>query len=188
MKTIALVYDINTPHWESTFRENFKEVFGDAVQVMFHTYEGLGHDAPIQCDLVIEMRQGRIASLKSHLPEPRQIMVLNRTLRRKAIQPIFSIPAGASVLVVNDSLISTMDSVGLFMLLDLNHLHFVPYEAGMDCSAFQIAVTLGEPQFVPRSIGTVIDVGHRCIDISSCIEIMRRLGLSGHALDQRLLR
>jgi sigma-54 dependent transcriptional regulator, acetoin dehydrogenase operon transcriptional activator AcoR len=188
MKTIALVNDITNPHWENTFRENFKEVFGDEVEVVFHTYDGLGPGAPIQCDLVLEMRQSRIASLKSHLPEPRQIMVLNRTLRRQAIQPIFSIPAGASVLVVNDSLVSTMDSVGLFMVLDLNHLHFVPYEPGMDCSAFQIAVTLGEPEFVPRTIETVIDVGHRCIDISSCIEIMRRLGLSGHALDQRLLR
>ena len=39
MKTIALVYDINTLHWENTFTENFKEVFGDEVQVIFGFWE-----------------------------------------------------------------------------------------------------------------------------------------------------
>jgi transcriptional regulator with PAS, ATPase and Fis domain len=188
MKTIALVNDIDDPRWEQALRENFEEVFGGYLEVVCHSQERLKPGERIQGDLIIEMRQSRLASLGNHLPAHRNVMVLNRTLRRQALTPIFSIPAGTTVLVVNDSRATTLDTVGLFMQMGINHLHLVPYEPGMDCGAFQIAITPGESALVPKSIETVIDVGHRCIDISSCIEIMRRLDLSGHALDQRLLR
>jgi transcriptional regulator with PAS, ATPase and Fis domain len=188
MKTIALINDNESPRWEETIRANFEEVFGASLEVRFCSPGRLAPEEAIQADLVIELRQTRLASLERHLPVPRQIMVLNRTLRRKAISPIFSIPAGTNVLVVNDTPATTLETIGLFMQMGVNHLHFVPFETGMDCSAFQIAITPGESALVPKDIETVIDVGHRCIDISSCIEIMRRLGLSGYDLDQRLLR
>jgi transcriptional regulator with PAS, ATPase and Fis domain len=188
MKTIALVNDNENPWWEKAIRDNFEEVFGGYLEVAFVSQERLAPGEPIQADLIIELRQSRLASLKSQLPLPRHIMVLNRTLRRRAINPIFSIAAGTTVLVVNDTRATTLETVGLFMQMGINHLHFVPYEPGMDCGAFPIALTAGESALVPKNIENVIDVGHRCIDISSCIEIMRRLDLSGHDLDQRLLR
>ena len=41
---------------------------------------------------------------------------------------------------------------------------------------------------VPDAIATVIDLGHRCIDISTFLEIIDRLGLSDPDVDRRLLR
>jgi transcriptional regulator with PAS, ATPase and Fis domain len=91
------------------------------------------------------------------------------------------------VLVVNDNPETTSQTVALLHQLEIEHLHFVPYEPEGNYKDIRIAVTPGEMHRVPAHIDTVIDVGHRCIDISTFIEIIDRLGISFPELDQRLL-
>jgi transcriptional regulator with PAS, ATPase and Fis domain len=187
-KTLAFINDRIDPDWERSIQADLVEVLGLRLDVAHYAYDRLEPGVTIEADLVLVTRQSRVATLKAHVSEPGRIMVLDRTLRRLALEPIFAIPAGTVVLVVNDSEATTLETIGLFMQLDIRHIQFMPYQKGMDCSAFQYAITPGEPGLVPRSIPTVIDVGHRCIDISSFVEIIRRLGITGHEVDRRLLR
>ena len=57
----------------------------------------------------------------------------------------------------------------------------------MDCSGLHIAITPGERKLVPAGIDTVLDIGHRCIDISTFIELLNRLRIVDRNIDQRLL-
>ena len=187
MKKIAFVNELADLDWERAIRDNMEEVLGGYVDIANYSFDRLAPGDQIQADLIIVMRQNRVASLKNHVREARRIMVLTRTIRQYALNQIFSIPAGTTVLVVNDSRNDTLETVGLLMQLDINHIHFAPYVKGMDCSPFRIAITPGESALVPKGIEAIIDVGHRCIDISSFIEIMRRLEITGYEIDKNLL-
>jgi len=188
MKRIAVVTDTGRTRLGDALRKNLEEVLGHRVELANHAFNRLKPGQRIEADVVLAMHRRRALALRNHVAEARSILVVQRTIRESEIYPIFAIPPGTRVLVVNDHPETTLETVTLLQQLEINHLQFVPYEDGMDCQDLTIAITPGERQRVPAHIGTVIDLGHRCIDISTFIEIINRLALSDREVDRRLLR
>jgi transcriptional regulator with PAS, ATPase and Fis domain len=118
--------------------------------------------------------------------EARRILIVHRTIRESDAYRIFRIPAGTEVLVVNNLPETTLQMVALMQQLEFRHLKFVPFEEGGDYARIGIAITPGERRLVPPHITEVIDIGHRCIDISTFIEILSRLRIADRGIDQRL--
>ena len=188
MKRIAVVTDHSRTRLAEALRLNLEEVLGGQVEIRDCPYDALAPAEPVDADLVLVMLSSKIPRLKEHVADARRIVVVRRTLRERDVYRIFAIPSGTRVLVVNDVPETTLETVALLQQVKINHLQFVPYEVGMDCSDIRIAITPGEPAKVPAAIETVLDVGHRCIDISTFIEIINRLGIADPVVDRRLLR
>jgi sigma-54 dependent transcriptional regulator, acetoin dehydrogenase operon transcriptional activator AcoR len=188
MKRIAIVTDTGKTLLGESLRANLEEVLSGSVKIRSYAFEMLEPGEQLEGDLVLVMLKSRAFRLKSHVAEARRLLVVQRTIREREIYPIFAIPAGTRVLVVNDHPETTLETVALLQQLEINHLQFVPYEEGIDCGDLRIAITPGEKARVPKNISTVIDVGHRCIDISTFIEIINRLDIADPEVDRRLLR
>ncbi|MDR3673615.1 MAG: sigma 54-interacting transcriptional regulator [Holophaga sp.] len=188
MKRLAVVTDNSRSHLAEALRSNLEEVLGGHVAVRHYTFNAMGPSDPVEADLVLVMVSDKIPLLTDHVADPRHILVVRRTLRERDVYRIFAIPSGARVLVVNDHPVTTLETVALLQQLKINHLRFIPYQEGMDCAELRIAITPGEKDRVPVGIPTVIDVGHRCIDISTFIEIINRLDIADPVVDRRLLR
>jgi len=188
VKRIAVVTDHSRTRLAEALRLNLEEVLGGQVEIRDCPYDALAPAEPVDADLVLVMLSSKIPRLKEHVADARRIVVVRRTLRERDVYRIFAIPSGTRVLVVNDVPETTLETVALLQQVKINHLQFVPYEVGMDCSDIRIAITPGEPAKVPAAIETVLDVGHRCIDISTFIEIINRLGIADPVVDRRLLR
>ena len=186
MKRIAIVTDAVRTHLWEALRENLEEVLRGYVDIRPYALETLRAGELIKADIVLVM--SRLNRARDFISEARRILVVQRTVREREIYPIFSIPLGTRVLVVNDEPETTLETVALLQHLEINHLQYVPYEEGMDCEDFRIAITPGEPALVPRNISKTIDLGNRCIDISTFIEIINRLGISDREVDRSLLR
>jgi len=188
MKRIALITDQRNSHLGEVLTRDLKEVLSGRVEIRNHFFESLKPGEPIEADLVLVTTQSKALEAQNQVAEARRILVVHRTIRESDAYRIFSIPPGTQVLVVNNLPETTMEMVALMQQLEFNHLQFIPYEEGMDCTHIHIAVTPGERDLVPEHISTVIDLGHRCIDISTFIEIILRLRLVDRDIDQRLLR
>jgi transcriptional regulator with PAS, ATPase and Fis domain len=188
VKRIAVVTDNSRTRLAEALRGNLEEVLGGCAEIRNYTFDTLGPGEPVEGDLVLVMVSGRIPQLKGHLADPRRALVVRRTLRERDVYRIFAIPSGTRVLVVNDNPVTTLETVALLRQLNIAHLQFVPFEPGTDCADLRIAITPGEKEHVPGGIPTVIDVGHRCVDISTFIEIINRLGIADPEVDRRLLR
>jgi transcriptional regulator with PAS, ATPase and Fis domain len=172
---------------EAFLRKNLEEVLGGWVDIRSFALDQPPSEELVDADVVLVMVPSMLHQLKTLVPEVRRAIVVQRTIRRKDVHRILAIPHGSRVLVVNDSTETTTQTVALLHQLEIEHLHFVPSEPGQDCADIRIAITPGEAHLVPGHIRTVIDVGHRCIDISTFIEIIDRLGIAFPELDQRLL-
>ena len=84
--------------------------------------------------------------------------------------------------------ITELETIELLYHLEIDYLDLVPFEQGKAYPDINIAITPAERRFVPQSIGTVIDIGHRCIDISTFIRIINILRISDADVSWRLLK
>lgn len=95
------------------------------------------------------------------------------------VKPLLSIPKGENCLFVNTSDMLSMECItDLHNTMGIYHIDFYPYSGGeipYDID-FKTAVTAGEPQLVPNSIETVIDLGVRSI----CPETMAEIAFILH--------
>jgi transcriptional regulator with PAS, ATPase and Fis domain len=183
-----VVTDNSRTRLAEALRRNLEEVLADQAQIHHYPLDTLPPGDPIDDDLVLVMLGAKIPLLQGHVANPRRVLVVRRTLREQDVYRIFAIPPGTRVLVVNDHPETTLETVALLQQLKIDHLQFVPFQEGLDCADIRIAITPGERDKVPATIPTVIDVGHRCIDISTFIEIINRLGIADPAVDRRLVR
>lgn len=104
-------------------------------------------------------------------------VIAKRTFNFANINKLLSLKQGSEVLLVND-LRESIDS----MMKDLNnlgikHIKFTPYYPGIEkYKCYEVAITPGEIDMVPKGVKTIIDIGCRLIDMSSLIEIMNGIG------------
>ena len=188
MKQIAVVTHVaGTPLGES-LRKNLEEVLGRRLEIRNYSLDSLRPGARIEADLILVLNKYRVLELHSHVAEPERIQVVQRTIRQHEVPRILAIPDGTRVLVVNDHPGSTMEMVALLQQLGISHLQYVPFQDGEDYRELRVAITPGESRRVPDYMKTVIDVGHRCIDLSTFIEIINRLGLMDPEVDRNLRR
>ena len=188
MKRIALITDGRNSQLGDVLNGDLREMFSGRAEISSYLFERLKPDEVIDADVILVTTQSKALEMQSHVTEARRILVVQRTIRENDAYRIFAIPPGTRVLVVNNLPETTMETVALMQQIEANHLQFIPYEEGMDYSEIHIAITPGERKLVPASISTVIDIGQRRIDISTFIEIINRLRIVDHSLDQRLLR
>jgi transcriptional regulator with PAS, ATPase and Fis domain len=170
------------------FARDLREVLGCLAEIRNVFFESLGPGARLDDDIVLVTTHDKVMEVQNHVKEARRIMVAQRTIRESEAYRIFTIPPGTKVLVVNNLPETTLEMVALLQQLEVNHLQFIPFEPGMDCGDIRIAITPGERGLVPAGIETVIDIGHRSIDISTYIEILNRLKNTDREIDHRLLR
>lgn len=186
MKSIAIV----TENWNDTLgeflRKNLLSVFDGYAEIESYYLDRFPADDLIWQDVVLVMTTEMGVNVHNRTSDAKKILLVNRTIGKSEIYKIFSIPSGTRVLVVNDNNVTTMEMVSLLMHLGIDHLDLVPYDPKRDYFGIKIAITPGERFFVPQYIDTIIDTGHRYIDISTFILLMDMLKIPDHEVGTRL--
>jgi PAS domain-containing protein len=188
MKRIALMTNRRDPKLGEILIKDLEEVLGGRAEIRGVFFESLKAKELIDADAVLVTIPSKALEVRTHVAEARRILVMQRTIRAEDAVRISAIPAGTKVLVVNNLPETTMEMVALLQQMEFNHLEFIPFEEGMDCSDIRVAITPGETARVPEAIPKVIDVGHRRIDISTFIELIGRLRIADREVDRRLYR
>ncbi len=188
MRRIAVVTDEQSSHLGSALARDLDEVLQGHVESFECFLDSLSPGEQIQADVVLVMTPRKALEVRSRVRETRRILVAQRTIRESEVYRILSLPAGSSVLVVNNHPETTMEMVTLLQQLEFEHVRFVPYEEGMECGDFRIAITPGEGARVPAGVETIIDIGHRCIDVSTFLELISRLRIADPEVERRLHR
>lgn len=115
-----------------------------------------------------------------HIP----YVIAKRTCNFTNIDKLLAIKQGSEVLLVNDFRESTYSMIEDLIKLEIKHIKFKPYYPGIDkYKCYEVAITPGEIDLVPRGVKTIIDLGCRLIDMSSLIEIMNGIGYLDESLN-----
>lgn len=186
LKSIAVITDSHSS-LAAFIKRNLEEIYSGYVTINNYYLNSLKEDEIIEDNLTLIMIKERVLKVKKHVKNIKDIVVLNRTIKEKEVYKIFSIPEGMDVLVVNDNIETTMQTLTLFYELGINHLNLIPYEKDKEYKNVKIALTPGESKYVPDYIEEIIDVGDRCIDISTFIKITSMLNIDNKEISKRLI-
>lgn len=187
MKSIGIVTSQGTP-LGSFLKGNLEAVFEGTALIHNYSIDELRLGATITDDVVLIMVADRAMDVKQYLGKNQHMLLIQRTIKESEALRLAAIPANTRVLVVNDCIETIYETIALFCQVGINHLDMVPYIEGQDYPDIKIAVTPGESSRVPSYIPTVIDVGNRCIDISTFIRIINKLGIDDREVSKRLMQ
>jgi transcriptional regulator with PAS, ATPase and Fis domain len=187
MKTIGILTLVPS-NLSEFIQSNLENVFTGYVTINKYYLSYFNPSDIITDDIVVVTAQSHAMKAQNYISSGSRIIVLRRTLPNSEIYKIAAIPKGTNVLVVNDSPETTSEVVAFLYQIGITHLNFIPYDRTKEYPDINIAITPGEPDIVPAHIKTVIDVGHRCVDISTFLSILNFFNIDTQETSRRLIK
>lgn len=187
MKTIAVVTD-GISRLELFLNKNIESIFKDKITIKNYYLNSMEKNQIIEGDVVLVMIDERAVQIKSYVDDVKKIIKINRSIKQNEVYKLFALPEGIDVLVVNDNEQTILETVSSLYDMGINHLNFVQYDPKKDYSHIKVAVTPGESSLVPSYIEEVIDLGHRCIDSSTFLQIIAKLNIDDREVTERLIK
>lgn len=187
LKSIGIVTNSNSSV-AAFLKSNLEEIYKDFVVINNYYLNELKSTDRINDDVVLIMGHQVALMIEKNVKSRENIIVIDRTIKENEVYKIFNIPKGAKVLVVNDAKPTTLETISLLYGIGVNNITLIPYYGNEKYEDIKFAITPGEASRVPKYIEKVIDIGNRCIDISTFINISNKLMLENKLIDARLFK
>ncbi|MEQ8197565.1 MAG: sigma 54-interacting transcriptional regulator [Clostridiaceae bacterium] len=186
MKSIGIVTNRNSKV-SSFLKKNLECIFKGFVKINDYFINEFTDDFIIEDDVVLFMVKEKALECEKYVLNKENIIMIERTVRNEDLCKLFTLHKNTRVLVVNDIWETTLEMVALLYQIEINELELIPYKAGEKYENINIAITPDEEEHVPKYIDTIINIGNRCIDISTFIKIINKLGIENRVIDARLI-
>lgn len=185
MKKIVVITD--RERIADKIAEDLRYVFKNQVLIQKLTLKEAETEKEIEGDILLFTLGNRIDRVKEKILHPENILVIRRTIREKNLLKIFEIPKNTRVLVVNDNYENTLQTVALLYDLNVDNIILTPYKEDNYDETITVAITPGEAEMVPGYVKKIIDIGDRCLDLTTFMEIIYRLQINDNGISRRLL-
>ncbi|MEH7164522.1 sigma-54 interaction domain-containing protein [Priestia megaterium] len=165
-----------------TFKENLRMFFGSKIYIET-CYESLQLNKEMinKADLIIlssPMLEDTIKALKPNIP----VMLARRSIRIAKLEQLLDLAPQTKILLVTNYVQNVRESIDLLHAFGFGHLTLIPYVPGVtnakEADNFELAITLGQVELVPKHIKKIIDLENRPIDLTTMLDIARLLNLS----------
>lgn len=172
-------------------KSQMDKLVGDLVDFSAYSLEE-GVPGKIACDACIFPTEDRMSLnlIADKLLPGAKFLSVRRTLLNGQWHKLGALPYGTNALLVNTSKKLSLEAISFLLELGANHIHFEPYYpgAGEYPQNIKIAVTPDELECVPKSIGTIVNIGPRVIDSSTMYEMLILLNILNQDTKSRLLQ
>lgn len=165
---------------QSVLTSQLESLIGDRVDVRGYCIEDLTTPIIYKPDLIVAATK----SIVKYLPEDLardykdKIIIARRAIDFNNLYKLFNLPSNRKIMLVNDRKETAEEVISLLYSMGFNHLWLIPvYPDLPNPPRTDIAITPGEPQFVPSYVKEIIDIGTRNIDLSTLMEILLHFNL-----------
>lgn len=173
-------------------RSNLEEVFGQYVNFTDCFLCNLTPGTKLRADAFLAQDEDIFHEVEDFVDDFSKIIKINRSPGREALNTLSLIPPGTTVLIVNDSYKSALDTTNSFYEAGVSHINMMPFDQALEASGvydrIDTAVTLAEPHLVPAHIKKVYDIGYRKVSFDTMFNLMKLLDLDVIAVNRNLFR
>lgn len=192
-KKVAIIYQNSLNKNAMEFiKYNLEEIFGEYIYFSNCYLQSLEPDKLLETDAFLAVGDQIYDQLKEHVKDFNKVIKMNRSPNRGALNKISQIPAGETVLVVNDNYSNTVDTVNSFYEVGVSHINMIPYDSAIEHTGIydniNIAVTPSEVHLVPKHIKKVIDIGYRNVSFDTMFKLMKILDLDLGIINRNLFK
>ena len=189
MKEIAVVVSKKSSiSLANTIKQDLIEVFDDYININIYVLDTMNKADEIKADAILTMISSLVPDVKNYVKDIKKIIAVTRTISKEAMDKIYDIPKNSNVLVVNDTLETTYETVTLLYQLGVNSLNFIPYiKNNTNLKEFETAITPGQKHRVPGEIKTVVDLGNRKLDTQTFFNLFNLLNINNDKINKNLI-
>ena len=193
MKTVIVVYNecINFAAIKHN-QDTLSDIFNHQLCVENRYYDQMDDGEQLHADAYLLSNEGLLHPMRRHISDFKRIIIMERTLQRSQIHSIMDIPADSDVLLVNDSIETSVHTVYMLYALGISHLNLIPYDSSLEETGIyrgiSHAVTPGERRLVPPYISHVVDCLYRVVSFKTLISLSNILGLDSDVIHRNLLQ
>lgn len=193
MKHVMILYRTDANKNAIEFiKANLEEIFGQYITFSNCFISELESGTRLEADAFLALDDKAFQLANDYVDDISQVIKINRSPDRSALNQISRIPAGTTVLIVNDSYESSLDTTQSFYEIGIGHINMVAYDESLAHTGLydqiQIAITPAEPHLVPPHIKRVIDIGYRKVSFDTMFKLMKMLDLDIATINRNLFR
>lgn len=192
MKQIAIVYN-NPDNREAMthIEQEIEKVFAGSVLLQPYFFNQLQPGDKILADAILLNGQQLLTQVRPFIQESQNLIVLTRSISRRHLPDLLQIPKNADVLLVNDSEVSTMETLYMFYELGIYHFNLIPFNQEEYLSGayegISYAITPDEVALVPPEIEHILNIGYREIGFDTLVRLADMLQLESEAVSANLI-
>lgn len=194
MKEVAIFYrDRENPKAIQYLEDNFYDVLGGYIHITNYYTNEFEPGQQIDADVYILCYEESLSDLLGHIDDFTKVVVMKRNIKQQYLQPVIDLPAGTSVLVVNDSRESILQTIYMIYELGVSHIKLIPFEPlisqsnGYESIDTAIVTEMSE-HLVPPYIKNVLNIHNRDISFETFSKVISVLGLNNAHIHAALLR
>lgn len=194
MKEVAVFYrDRENPKAIQYLEGNLQDVLGGYIHITNYYTNEFEPGQQIDADVYILCYEESLSNLLGHIDDFTKVVVMKRNIKQQYLQPVIDLPAGTSVLVVNDSRESILQTMYMIYELGVSHIKLIPFEPlisqsnGYESIDTAIVTEMSE-HLVPPYIKNVLNIHNRDISFETFRKVISVLGLNNAHIHAALLR
>ena len=194
MKEVAIFYrDRENPEAIKHLEDNFYDVLGGYIHITNYYTNEFEPGQQIDADVYILCYEESLIDLLGHIDDFTKVVVMKRNIKQQYLQPVIDLPAGTSVLVVNDSRESILQTMYMIYELGVSHIKLIPFEPlvsqsnGYESIDTAIVTEMSE-HLVPPHIKNVLNIHNRDVSFETFRKVISVLGLNNAHIHGSLLR
>ncbi|MGE8206855.1 sigma 54-interacting transcriptional regulator [Heyndrickxia sp. NPDC080065] len=162
----------------ATITKQLKEVFRDLIQLSPTTIKDLQNNTIEPGDIVILSSDIIFGFASQFIPEGCPCIIAKREINYANMKEVIDLPPGRNILVVNDTLKNTKETVKSLKETFFEHQYFAYDPSKPFPSSIDYIISPDETHLLPTGFGKVIDIGMRLLDIDVFLEVKKRLNLN----------
>lgn len=180
MKKIEMVYrnDENASAIQK-LNEVVEDIFHGYAEIEICYADQLTADCHLCADVYLVIDRNLLPELREHTDELKNVVIMERSIRKEKIKEVLAIPKDSRVLVVNDTEANAQEMIYMLYELGIGHLRLIPYPSkqAADCRDVLYAITPGERACVPEHVQHVVDTGYRMLSFDAISKVVEGLAL-----------
>ena len=192
-KQVLIIYRTSSnPNAIEFIKKNLEDIFGDHIAFTNCYLDDLAEGQKLHADAFLAIDEYIYQQASLYIKDFNKLIKITRSPERDALKKISQIPAGTNVLIVNDSYISSLDTLNSFYEVGISHINMIAFDDSLAHTGIynhlKIAITPSEPLLVPPHISEIIDIGYRQVSFETMFKLMKMLDLDISIINRNLFR
>lgn len=184
MKKLAVI--ALEKHTILNLKKDMNDIFGGQVDIEFHYTNDHIFNENINADLILYTSPSCYYLTKDFLNNNGDVLIMKRTILKSGYEKLMELN-NEKVMLVNNTLEMTMETIFQLRQLGINYMDFVPFYPGMDNPPdIDIAVTPDHENSVPGNVKRIINIGNRKLDISTIMDLVLRLDIDLEKIQDKI--
>lgn len=191
MKKVIMIFSTNENMDAINYLHNqLENVFESEIEIEDVFLDALNKNEKLEADAYLIVSEDILELLKNNISDFSRILIVRRAINKNSLSDVEKISDDETVLVVNDSVVSSLQTMYNLYELGFGNLNLVPFDETKPISIYEgipVAITPDEEHLVPPGIGRIINIGYREISFDTMLHLAQLLDLENSRIYRNLI-